>query len=464
MALKKLNFGDSLAGLLIDHEENTPYVVATLTYDEARGVRLEVPYIHHSDSEQFRNAEKWFETATPPENLTFTTKGGIVSLFGCRYSGHTMNFGQGYAAGYITPEEVVLDFREGDTGAPLAVSEFQSELDGLAEWTRFHAIKHKTESNAEGRTKKVTVIAESVESLTWNQGDAEMNLSTSWSTTAEHSGFHLTEWVALKSEFTTPRSALEHLKEQRKVAALLKLNFGRPIYFRRHQIRDDLFSDRTLSGTHKGKSFQEYVGRRTFRDFPQPTSSKKDLREPIFYLAQVGGEGLTSWSSRYEQWKRFIEPAVSVLSRPHAALEDIVVNASMSIEAAGNIIGRIDGEEVTHTRGGMPTTATHAFRAIAKLGLDVQGISESPVGMARAMADNYNTIKHYDRGEFPDPLETYFVSRVAMTAVRLLASTLVDPSENLVQQYKSDGKFDAVKDEVKQTRLCVNASGNFEKT
>ncbi|MGW0968319.1 ApeA N-terminal domain 1-containing protein [Streptomyces sp. NPDC002516] len=461
MALKRLNFGDSFAGLLIDHEEETPYVVATLTYDAERGLRLEVPYIHHSEVEQFKSAESWFETATPPENLTFVTKDGIISLFGCHYSGHTMNFGQGYAAGYITPDEGILASREGDAKAALAVSELQSELDGLAEWTRFRAIKHDRESNEEGRIKKVVVTAESVESLTWNQGEAEMNLTTSWSTAAESSSFQVTERVTLKSYFANSRPALDHIKEQRKVAALLKMNFGRPLYFRRHETRDDLFPDRALNGDHKGKSFQEYFGKRTFRDFSQPALTKKELGEPIFYLAQAGGEGLTHWNDHYEQWKRFINPAVSVLSRPRAALEDVVVNASMSIEAAGNLLGPATGEEVTYSRG-RPTTATYAFRVINKLGLDFDGISESTVGMARAMANNYNTIKHFDRGEFPDPLETYLISHVAMISVRLLASTLVDPSRNLAQQYISDGRFDSFKDDVKRAELRVNESGNFE--
>ncbi|MET7823103.1 hypothetical protein ABZT23_00285 [Streptomyces sp. NPDC005386] len=436
--------------------------MATLTHDKERGVRLEVPYIHHSDVEQFKNAERWFETATPPKNLTFTTKDGIASLFGCRYSGHTMNFGYGYAAGYITPEEVVLTPREGDTAAALAVSELQSELDGLSEWTRFHAIKHDRETNSEGRIKKVTVTAESLESLTWQQGEAEMNLTTSWTTKPEPSGFHVSEWIALKSSFATHRPTLEHFKEQRKVAALLKLNFGRPLYFRRHQIRDGLFPDRAMNGDHKGTSFHEYVGRRTFRNFSQPVPTEKDLGEPIFYLAQVGGEGLTHWNDNYETWKRFIDPVVSVLSRHGVALEDVVVSASMSIEAAGNLIGHVTGEQATYGRG-RPTTATYAFRVIAKLGLDFTGIAESSTGMARSMANNYNTIKHYNRGEFPDPLETYIVGHVAMLAVRLLASTLVDPSGQLAQEYVSAGKFDSFKNDLKQTELYVKDSGSFEK-
>ncbi|MFD5893765.1 hypothetical protein [Streptomyces sp. NPDC060366] len=461
MPIKTLTFGDSLAGLLVDGVEGTPYVVATLTYSETRGVRLEVPYIHHSDQEQFANAEKWFETGAPPKNLMFITHGGVIYLFGCRYSGHSMNFGHGHAAGFITPDEVVLANRDGDLTEDLKVSEFTSELDALFEWTRFRAVHHERETNEEGRVNKVTITAESMEGVSWTQGEAEMKLNTSWSTSDSSPGFQITEWVALQSTFPTPRPMKEHLSEQRKLASLLKLAFGQPIYFRRHKIRDDLFADTALNGRTLGKSFHEAISHRTFRDFSQPKPERKKFRQPVFYLAQVGGEGLERWGLNYEPWKRFIEPAVSVLSRPGTVLENLVVNASMSLEAAGSLLGHISGEEETHNGSGYPTTATYVLRAILSLDIDWQRLSESPTALARAISKNYNTIKHFDRGVFPDPIETYFVSEFAMTIVRLVATNLVDPTGQLVRDYATSSSFDELVEMCRRHDRFVGPNGAF---
>ncbi|MGW7519719.1 ApeA N-terminal domain 1-containing protein [Streptomyces sp. NPDC054796] len=464
MALEKLEFGDSLAGLLIDGVDETPFVVATLTYSEDRGVRIEVPYLHHSETGQFKVAENWFDSGATPKNLAFVTRGGTLSLFGCRYSGHSMNFGHGYAMGYITPDEVVMHGRDGNFSDDLTVSEFASELDGLPEWTRFRSVTHERETGDDGRLRRVTVTAKNVEEFSWDQNDATMYLKAVWSSSPSSVSspeFRITEWVSLGSRFTSPRPLSEHLTEHRKVASLIKLNFGQAIYFRRHKIRDSRFPDKLLSGEHVGNSFREAICRQTFRDSLQPKPSAKKLRRPIFHLAQVSEEGVRGWSESYTTWKRFIEPSVSVLSRPRAALEDIVVNASMSLEAAGILLGHASGEEETHSRSGKPTTATYTFRGIASLGLDWRGIAETPVGLARAIANNYNTIKHYDRGEFPDQRETYFVSQVAMMVVRLLAVNLVDPSGQLVQQYGASSPFDDLRETCRLNSLFVDRLGKF---
>lgn len=461
MALRELSIGDSLAGVLVDGMEDTPFVVATLTYTETRGVRIEVPYIYRAQTEQFRSAETWFDTGTPPNNLAFLTKGGTLSLFGCQYSGHSMNIGQGYSMGIIAPDEVVLKGRDGTFADPLAVTQCKSEIDGLSEWTGFKAVDHERFTDGHGRIQKVVVTAKSVEGLSWRQGDATMTLSTTWSTSKSSPGFQISERVTLESSFSAPRAFADHLAEQRKVLSLLTLMFGRPVHFRRHEIRDDRFPDKTLSGGGIGKSFHELISRRTVREFSQPRPTVKELGRPLAFMVQVGVSGLTQWNQNYQDWKRFIEPTVSALRTSGGVLENIVVNASMSLEAAGNLLGPVSGEEETLNRAGRPTIATHVFRSIASLDLDWSKVSESVVGLSRAIAKNYNTIKHYDRGEFPDPSQTYVVSMVATTVVRLLALRLLDPSGQLVREYGKTSDFASLAEVFEQQDLFVEDSGAF---
>jgi hypothetical protein len=153
---------------------------------------------------------------------------------------------------------------------------------------------------------------------------------------------------------------------------------------------------------------------------------------------------------------------VGVLNRPNAVLEELVVNASMSLEAAGNIIGPVP-QEANISRARKPTTAVLNYRSISSLGLDLSGISESPDGLARAIANNYNTIKHYDRGEFPEPLETYTVSLLVVMIARLVAVNLVDPTGGLSQRFWSRIAAPELKEFCRQRDVFIDSAGHFTK-
>jgi hypothetical protein len=180
-------------------------------------------------------------------------------------------------------------------------------------------------------------------------------------------------------------------------------------------------------------------------------------------MGQIGAEGMRLWHENYDTWKRVIQPTESALSRPGAVLENIVISACMSIEAAGSLIGSVQGEADTYARTGRPTTATYVFRCLARLGLKWQEAAESVTGLARAVANNYNTIKHYDRGEFPDLIQTYLIGQVAMTTVRLLATNLIDPSGQLVRNYEVDPSFGELKGEFEAQDIFIDSAGNFVK-
>ncbi|NEB95478.1 hypothetical protein [Streptomyces bauhiniae] len=461
MVRETLDFNETRAGLLIDYIDDTPYVAATLTYGKEFGVRVEVPYIDRSRTEQFMNAELWFETANPPTNLALLTKDGMISLFQCRYSGHSRNIGRHFALGAITPREIVMGHWEGNDQDRLAVREFSSQVDGLAEWTRLSAIRQEGESNDEGRLQRIVITGESPKGLSWVQGEATMHLGATWSTVPDASAITINDSVTLRTEFPSPREISDHLMEQRKVVALLKLNFGTALFFRRHLVRDDSFPDRLLGGRNVGKSLHELISRDTFRDYSQKEPSKKSLQSPIFYLPQIPPDGLSRWANSYDHWKRFIDPAVSGLSRTTALVEDLVLYYSMSLEAAGHILGRAAGEEETYTPRGRPTTATYAYRCQASLNIDWEGIAASPSGLARALANNYNTIKHYDRGHLPDPMHTYIVGRIAMTIVRLIATNIVDPSGELVSQFIQSYAFSSLREDFRLNGLHIDDGGQF---
>lgn len=461
MATSGFSVGDSLAGLIVDGVDETPYVAGTLSYEERRGIRLAIPFIHSYSPNQFDAVKKWFREGSVPLNLLLITDKGTFSLYGCRNAGSSIRGGSGLSTGYVAPSEVVYTGRDGDFEDALTVSEMRSQIDGLKEWTGFSAAKLTFVADDRNRANKVTVDVESGDSLTWRQGAATMTLSLHWETDQPEPGFRVREWVCLTTSFADPRPCSEHLAEQRKMIALLTLMFGNPVRFRRHEIRDSRFNSKVLTGKIVDVPFFEVVVEETASDFSRPLPEGRKLRQPLVTASEVKPESLERWAEQYSKWSRVIQPTVGTITRTESYVEDHVVNSSMSLEAAGHLIGKVTGEKETYSPWGKKTTATYVFRCLAAIGLDWSEAAESVVGLAKAVANNYNGIKHFDRGEFPPTEHTYLISRVAVLIVRLLAVGRLDPSLELVNRCGERGQFTELKREFKERNLYVNAEGKF---
>lgn len=55
------------------------------------------------------------------------------------------------------------------------------------------------------------------------------------------------------------------------------------------------------------------------------------------------------------------------------------------------------------------------------------------------MANTYNTVKHFDRGDFPDHTELYIISQVNRLVVRLLALRLTGKGDEIIASYTNPG-------------------------
>lgn len=459
---RPIEFGDSITGMLIDGTEGTPYVAATLKFNESTGVQIEVPYLDLPGNSQFEATAKWFNSERPPKNLLLTSLDADISLYDCRYSGHTINYPTGIGLGKVTPSELVLHGRDGDFHDRLEVEEFRSRIDGLIDWTRYGSIKRSADTDNQHRVKKVTIEVASLDELSWHQGKAAMKISSDWNVDSARNGLSITESVSLTSGFERPKPVVEHLAEHRKVSALLSFIFGTATYFRRHDIKDSRFNRKTLDGRAVETPFYQLVSRSTVKEQARPTLSRKKLTHPLVDFKTVGSSGLENWSNDHDTWARFIRPAISALNRPGAILENLVVNAAMSMEAAGNLIGQIEGESSTYTKNGKPSTATYMYRCLVNTGWNWSSLCSSMVGMARAIANNYNTIKHFDRGQFPDPTETYLVSSVTALTVRMLAIRIARPDLEPADLFGARiYDFDRLEDEFNAYGLSVNGEGKF---
>lgn len=442
MAIESLDFGDSIAGLLMDGVDETPYTGATLKLVSPGGVHVEVPYISYGDTEQLRHVQEWFDTQTPPPNMLLRTKDGPVSLFATRWQGHSENFGRNISVGTLAPEEAVLAARDGALSDPLKVAKVQSKLDGLNSWLGATAITTERETDKVGRLKKYAIVVEGNEVASWNQGGARMTLRSDWRIRQHDDGYSRRRDVyddfVLDSKFHDgPHPFFDHFVEQKKVANLLVFLYARTIPFREHKVRDRRFVARLNGGRIYNAPYVELISSRSVRERAQPIPSTSEIGRPLAGFAQLGTSGLEAWSANYERWQRFILPAAGALARRGAFLEDVVLSTSLALEAAGQIIGKREGERATYNNG-RRTTATWIYRCLHLLGVAWGDYVHSTVGLARAIASNYNDVKHYDRGEFPSLEETDLVATVNRLIVRLLALHLTGKGDELLKPYRED--------------------------
>lgn len=450
--------GDSLPGLIIDNVEATPYLTGVLAFEELKGIHLSIPFLNNTP--QFESVRGWARAGRPPSNLQLLTDRGRFTLYGCRTSASSLNFGgHGYSTVQVTPHEIVYKDRDGDFEDALEVTELRSHIDGLTEWTNMGATTYSLVQDDNKRVQKISVEVESKDPLTWKHGDVTFELSTDWKTDQDEPGFRVREWVCLTTRYETSRPCSEHLEEQRKIVALLTLMFGAPVVFRRHEIRDARFNAKVLTGKVVDVPFFEMVSEDTVGDYWRPRPSGK-LKHPLATAADVGIEGLQRWLAAFEEWQRVIQPGAGTLRRPESYVEDHIVNASVSLEAAGHLIGEVEGERSSWHRNG-PTTATYVFRSLVAVNLDWSDLADSTMALARAIAGNYNDVKHAKRGPIPPADLTYVAGRVALLVVRLLALKLMNPTMTLIGAYGEDWQFRQFKKQIGDMNMYVNADGKF---
>jgi len=459
LSIEKLDFGDSLAGLLVDGAEETPYVGATLRLQDS-GVEVEIPYLPGFVVEQFAHVHAWFRQMKPQENLLLRTRDGAVMLYGCRWAGHSEASGSRTGSGRIAPQETLLYERDGGLAEPLTIKTCRSRMDGLNRWAWMTAFESEPRTDEQGRTQALTITVESPQQVEWTQNDATLRVGVHWTSSEQSDGYDrmhvIADNVVIESEFAEPRPFFGHLVEQRKVMRLLVFLFGTALSVREHRVQDESIPARLMGGEIYSYPFVELISARTIRERAQPIPTDKKLGRPLLVLQEVGAEGLARWADVYEQWERFILPAVAVIGRRQRFTEDVVMSTSMALEAAGQLLGQRPGEEDTYDRGRRrPTMATYVYRCLELLGIRWGDYIHSQVGLARAISNNYRRVKHADNGAFPDHVETYLVSVINELVVRLLAAYLTGAADELLGRYREGSELWTVRQQFEANHVRI---------
>jgi hypothetical protein len=443
------------SGIFLYGPDESQTVSGSIWLDPDEGVVAEIPFLDLGDgSAQVR---RWFEDRRPPSTVLFLGDQKRISLFAASFARYSM--GSPVSIGRLRFECAVDGEYTGSIADHLTVSSLTSELDALAYWTRLTSIDMNVEHEESRQDDvKVTYSVSAQRGLEWLQDDAKMSLQSSWRPDREAGrGVHFDDLAILKSRFKKPRPINDHLQHHIYFRDFLALIHGCGIYFRRHTVRDRKFPFMTLDRTIHGAESVTLISNRTIADRGHPEPKQGDLFLPILTSQSVTPTLLTRWARNYDEWSRCILPLVGVLRRSGLFAEDILVNASMSVEAAAHMVGRVSGESATYTRTGRPTTATHFYRLLAFSQVDFSEVSASNEDSAYALADTYNSVKHADRGPFPEFAFTYFAGRLALVLARVSMARLLAPGNPDIDAFASSWAVGRILHHMKEQRVRIDS-------
>lgn len=422
-----LEIGESVSGLLADGVEDTPWVGATIRLDGRRGLVVEVPYLQGADGGQFDHVIRWFASQEAPPNMWLLTPEGSLCLFDIVWMGRRHSFVDRKASiGTLRPSVVVFGSREGSFGDPLVIDEMYSWIDGLNGWSNLTAVSIDPSLDERNVPNQLLVTVKSEPAFEWVQGDAGMRIQSTWSEASESDGYQrkvlICDDVSLISSFSSgPKCFDDHYREQQKVRHFMTFMYGRQLFFRRHALRDDRFSLVVNDRGDRIRPCTELVSSRTCVEYIRDVPSRDKLKDPLASLQTVGVGGMEAWAASYEDWERFILPSVNVLGRDGVFAEDVILSTSMSMEAAGELIGECDGEASLKGRGRNLPVSLCIYRCLHVLELELPSEFGGITALSKAIASTYNSIKHSSRGDFPDGREVRVVCDLNKLVVRLLA-------------------------------------------
>lgn len=432
--------GESHAVTLIDSVAGAPHVTAVLTMEESGIIRVVVPYVR--DAPEHATLQAWFDGDGVPPHLIAYGSNISAELFGCRNSGY-LRFG-GYPAteGHIWVDTALMDVRNFSSDKALELREVTSYVDGLLEWARLSSVEREYGSRGSmwDRENVLMYTVQASEGIVWQQDEATVSIRSTFHGAPGH-GINIEDHAVLRTRFDEPRPFSDHMKEQQTFVSLLSIIFGSPIAFRRHIVRDDSLSD--LSGGFEGLRSADLISRQTSAESLRPVPDARDYYYPIVRMSSLSAANLEAWRSGFDEWERVVLPISGIFRVPASStfVENVAINAAVSIEALGEkYIPFQEGEHETYREASRTlayaekmrdskvskttvrscrTTTTDIYRALVSAGVDWAPFASSTVGLARAIANNYNAIKHPELGAMPDSFQTAVLSDISCGVARL---------------------------------------------
>ncbi|WP_454116901.1 ApeA N-terminal domain 1-containing protein [Microbacterium aurum] len=405
--------GDVRVGHISDGIDEGPVQSGTLTFDEEGGAQLLVAYLRDElgdEAPQFARTSTWFrftDDSKPPATLLFFDSRGIVTLVDNRLGGAALG---SYPLGRIRPQVLIFQ-RPRTFKEEYRVRDFKSTIDGLEAFAGFRPISFDTVSSEGGY--RTTIAIEPSELIEWEACGFHyvIRANVAW-TGQEGRSFELVDsqpYVQTTNEAgATPH---DHLAAQWSVRALLTLIYGTKLAWRSHQLRDDEFPMWMLSGDAHDPHFVDVHLAGTVKQHRWPKPETASLRSPSVRLADLGSGGMRKWVELYadEVFERAVQPAVEVINGATSFLEPQLMMLAISLDRFGHF---------RHGDGRRRAMWENIEKCLIDAQLDWPEIG-SRRGIAMAISNINNDLKHPDRERYPETTElagAVYLSKIIVRA------------------------------------------------
>lgn len=447
MADNMLEPGQVRTGQLIDGDSATPYQSCSLTYQSGQAPVLQIPFVEAE--QQFRQTRGWFRDQKPPASLLFRDNIGPVTLSGLRWRGHS---GSSFVLGRISADVTIFEAPR-KLKAEYKFKKLASKFDGLDDFARFRSIDSDMQFTDTGH--RVVVTVEAKDSATWRQNGFTyaIRANAPWSSLGG-SEFAVRSEALIETSRFKRATANEHITAQWPIRALLILANGSKLFWRSHHIVDDDFPTWMMAGSPRAASSRGVLLRRTVRDHDQPLPQRADVALPMFHLSDLGTRGLRRWIDLYqdETFRRAIEPTVEVINGASRFLEPQILMMVLGLDAMGHYRDPLRSSKVPLHR--------QIERCIAATRVDWSAIGPEK-GIAKAIANVNNDLKHPDRIHRPDSLEMDLIAGLALVIMRLQLFDLLGLSENLRKSFLTGNAMHQAVKPFKLNSVTIDVDGHF---
>lgn len=447
---------DVRVGRLFDGVDDTvPDQAATLTFDEKHGAELAIPYYYEQDggpNPQYVKTREWFDMnkGTLPKTLLFEDNKGYVTLTGTMSGGYS---GLDRIVGRVKAQAAIFE-RPRNYKDEYPVREFISNIDGLRDFARFSPVQHEQEPGENGRYR-TTVVLNTNESVEWETAGFKYTIQSNvaWHGTPGRS-FVIDDSSPYISTVSESGAVIaDHFSAHWAVRALLSLVFGHNLAWRSHRLRDDEFPLWMMDGSDRGAHSVEVQMYGTVAQHRDPVPKENAFAFSLFRLGDIGAEGMRKWIELYadEVFKQAVQPAAEVVNGASRFLEPQLMMLAISLDRFGYYRFNDKRRRPMHD---------HIVKCLEAANLDWPEIG-SRIGIAKAISNVNNDLKHPDRESYPDTDILAGVKELAEVIARAQLFDLLGVDDKPRQQFTTGNDVRNAIGIFEHAKLTVTDEGEF---
>lgn len=383
-------------GFLVDGDPDTDLMTALFEYDNL-GVRIRVPYHVGSDDPRGRwwsqgilfadDPARTKYSYTPPSELDYYDSKGTVGLIGCQSGPSTRRFGgMGPDAGVGMIRASFAVEGAGLAKHYLKPNGLRSEIDGLAYWLGYSALRSTVTVRRGGSSGEMTTTAAAVDDMALGRALNLRAVARATSSGQQTPEVTYRSQVFLQTFAKAPSEWSDHLALHFGLRNLLRIAAWKPLNFQSHLAAstNETFD---LGGVEQQPWYQVRTAATSMSEATWTVSDRF-----LFNYSDIDRVGVGRWLRLTRQYSRGIDPLVRLLDLEGATVDAHMMQLGIAMEAIG-YQALIDSGQAPASANSTSVKSRVDF-IVAEVG---DAITFSTTSFAQDFADSYNSVKHANR-------------------------------------------------------------------